>query len=183
MADSKRSVLGSKPGNTSLPFIPLTILNPPCLTSLILLPSFNIKLIKMSRITKKYIRHFIFEQKCIPWRIIVLWRRIVESCRSGRIRSFMRQLIIRPAWLTFLLKNTFYKKSNWRIGFISYEFEHLDLMPFGGYGMTLKFVTNYLNNNGKPLKADVLMCQRKDIPAVTVKGYHSADLIFLPRRQ
>src|SRR4030042_6928525 len=56
-------------------------------------------------------------------------------------------------------------------------------MPFGGYGMTLKFVTDYLNNNGKPLKADVLMCHRKDIPVVSVKKYHSADLIFLPKRK
>ncbi|TAN61934.1 glycosyltransferase family 1 protein [bacterium] len=83
--------------------------------------------------------------------------------------------------MKFLIRRFFSRKPNWRIGFLSFEFEHLELMPFGGYGMTLKFVTDYLNNNGKPLKADVLMSEGKDIPAVTAKRYHSADLIFMPK--
>ena len=49
--------------------------------------------------------------------------------------------------------------------------------------MTIKLVTDYLNNKGGLLKADVLMCNTRAITRVNIKRYHSADLIFLPQRQ
>ena len=130
-----------------------------------------------------YVHDFVFKQKCIPWRIRELWNHVNRDGTEEHIRYFTRKVVIRINWLRFVVRRFFLDKTNWRIGFIGDQFEHLDLMPFGGHAMTLKFVTDYLNNNGKPLKADVLMSEGKDIPAVTVKRYHNADLIFMPKGQ
>ncbi|HXG00012.1 MAG TPA: glycosyltransferase [Bacteroidota bacterium] len=67
------------------------------------------------------------------------------------------------------------------VGFLSDEFSHPELMPFGGYGTTLKYVTDYCNAGPSRMRGDVLLCERKDIPSVLIKRYHNADVVFLPR--
>ncbi|GEM_PF-326493 len=102
--------------------------------------------------------------------------------KKGFIRSLLKESVVQFSRIKFLLNGVFRKGKGWKIGFLTEEFEHRDLMPFGGYGMTLKFVTDYFNNGDGSFKADVLMCERKDISEVTVKRYHSADLVFLPHQ-
>lgn len=99
-----------------------------------------------------------------------------------KLYSLIHQMLIRFFYCKFFIKEMWAQKNKWRIGFLSEEFEHRDLMPFGGYGMTLKFVTDYFNTHAGPIKGDVLMCEKKDIPDVEVKKYHSAELLFLPKK-
>ncbi|MFC1510451.1 glycosyltransferase [Candidatus Omnitrophota bacterium] len=96
------------------------------------------------------------------------------------IRFFIRGLIIRFSWLRFLLKRAFCKNDHRRIGFLGDEFFHKDLMPFGGYGMTLRLLTDYMNNKQGLLKGDVFMCENRGFKSLEIKRYHSADLIFRP---
>lgn len=64
-----------------------------------------------------------------------------------------------------------------RIGFVTLEFFHEDLNGFGGYGKTVKNLTDALNGEGVRDIADVLIT----LPAtrgVRSRRYHRADVIF-----
>lgn len=117
-----------------------------------------------------------------------LQRRGVVSAETDGSRTFMKELKRILSGLVRFLFIAFYRLSRHaryaervHVGFLSDEFSHPELMPFGGYGTTLKYVTDYCNTGPSHMRGDVLLCERKDIPGVLVKRYHNADVVFLPR--
>jgi glycosyltransferase involved in cell wall biosynthesis len=66
-----------------------------------------------------------------------------------------------------------------RVGFVTLEFFHEDLNGFGGYGKTVKNLTDALNGEGAGDIADVLIT----LPAPSgarLRRYHRADVVFSP---
>jgi glycosyltransferase involved in cell wall biosynthesis len=81
----------------------------------------------------------------------------------------------RLSWRTVLRSKR--DLSRRRVGFVTLEFFHEDLNGFGGYGKTVKNLTEALNGEGAGDIADVLIT----LPAPTearMRRYHRADVIF-----
>lgn len=97
------------------------------------------------------------------------------------VKKLIGLLIVQAGRFLFRARQIGRQRRSWHIGFLSDEFSHPDLMPFGGYGMTLKYVTDHMNTHVGPLRGDVFICERKDVARVTMKKYHNAELVFLPR--
>lgn len=98
-----------------------------------------------------------------------------------RVKKFIASMIVQGGRLIFWTRRIGRRPRTWRLGFLSEEFSHPDLRSFGGYGMTLKYVTDHINTHNGPLRGDVLMCERMAIPRVLFQRYYHADLLFLPR--
>lgn len=80
--------------------------------------------------------------------------------------------------LLFIFKKVFLKKKKRKIGFLTDEFFHEDLGGFGGYGKTVKNITDHFNTNGKSLRASVILTKKLDIPISQIKPYHKAQVIL-----
>lgn len=81
-------------------------------------------------------------------------------------------------WARKIFKGT--KKIN--IGFLVEEFFHEKFRGFGGYGMTVKYISEYFNNlpDGK-LRADVLLTHRLDIDVPQSGSFNNADVVMMPK--
>ncbi len=68
------------------------------------------------------------------------------------------------------------------IGFLVEEFFHEKFRGFGGYGMTVKYISEHFNKlpNSK-LRADVLLTYRLDIDAPQSGTFNDADVIMMPK--
>ncbi len=144
----------------------------------------------------RFAAYYVLGRRTVKVRIVgdakVSWselqRRGVVSPEIDGSRTFLKKL---KQSLSRFLRRLFvalYRQSKHarfagrvNVGFLSDEFNHPDLMPFGGYGTTLKYVTDHCNTRPSRMRGDVLLCERKDIPGVLLRRYHHADVVFLPR--
>jgi len=100
------------------------------------------------------------------------------------MKELFRKLIIIIYTVLRRIKHLFVKNVQAiHIGFLSEEFFHEDLRSFGGYGMTIKYITDHFNTNGNTLKGSVLLTYPLNVPRIEKKQYHNADVIVLPKDQ
>ncbi|MFA5088635.1 MAG: glycosyltransferase family 4 protein [Candidatus Omnitrophota bacterium] len=76
------------------------------------------------------------------------------------------------------VKKLLRRDKGFKLGFLVEEFFHKDLRGFGGYGMTIKNLTDYFNAAGRSPKADVLMSSQFAHHRFGIKRYHNADVLF-----
>ena len=94
--------------------------------------------------------------------------------------KLMRYALILYFTVAFGLRNAFGSRKKVNIGFLVEEFFHQDLGGFGGYGITVKNVTGFLNSSKNGLKADVLLTRMFDHSRLQVKRYYDTDVLFRP---
>lgn len=70
------------------------------------------------------------------------------------------------------------RKGEVKLGLICEEFFHEQLRGFGGFGMTLKYITEHFNSNGSSLRAMVCLATPQDIPVPVVEHYHNAPVLL-----
>ncbi len=96
--------------------------------------------------------------------------------------KFSRYLAIVYYALAYWPRRFFGKKDKLSIGFLVEEFFHEKFRGFGGYGMTLKYVTDYFNNDPKSkVKADVILMTPLEIDGPQAESAHNADVITMSR--
>jgi len=72
------------------------------------------------------------------------------------------------------------EKEGLKLGLICEEFFHERLRGFGGFGVTLKYITDHFNPNGNTLKAMVCLSTPMDVPRPVVERHHNADVLLRP---
>lgn len=73
-------------------------------------------------------------------------------------------------------------QKNINIGFITEEFFHKDLRGFGGFGKTVKNISEYTNLNNCFFKSKVLIPLGLPlVSAQTIKRFHNSDVILRPK--
>ncbi|MBI5874101.1 MAG: glycosyltransferase [Candidatus Omnitrophica bacterium] len=73
--------------------------------------------------------------------------------------------------------------SGFHLGFLTNEFFHSELGGYGGYGMTLKIVTEHFNRASEGLRASVLLTINKKRADSKVRKMHEADIFYVPAGQ
>ncbi|MEW6170798.1 MAG: glycosyltransferase [Candidatus Omnitrophota bacterium] len=93
---------------------------------------------------------------------------------SARLFLFMSYI--------YSLKNKLYKISDYvNFGFISEEFFHQDLRGFGGFGKTVKDISEYFNSNCGSFKSSVLIPQGLSVASsIAIKRFHNTDVLIRP---
>lgn len=99
------------------------------------------------------------------------------------VKKLLYQLIKYYFVGLFKLKNILPRRiSNFKAVFLTEEFFHLKFRGFGGYGMTLKYITDHFNTNGSDFKADVIYTPLVDIPQNTIEKHHHANVFIVPKK-
>ena len=104
-------------------------------------------------------------------------------------RSKVLKLLNRVSFRFFILIgyfisyiNIFVKRDErFSVGFIVEEFFHQKLRGFGGFGMTVKNITDYFNLNGSYFKGNVIIPQGLPIAVEPmIKKFHNAKVLLRP---
>jgi glycosyltransferase involved in cell wall biosynthesis len=72
------------------------------------------------------------------------------------------------------------RKDAYKIGFLVDEFFHKECCGFGGYGMTVKNLTDHFNLVSRKVHADVFLTRILNHVRPEIKRYHNADVLFRP---
>jgi len=72
------------------------------------------------------------------------------------------------------------KNKKFKIGFLVEEFFHKELRGFGGYGMTVKNLTDAFNMSSNGISTEVLLTSMLEHHEVGIKHYHNAEVLFRP---
>ncbi len=97
------------------------------------------------------------------------------------IKKLIQEIIVLFFAGSHALRRIFSKSRRLQVGFLVEEFFHKDLRGFGGFGMTVKYLTDHFNTNGHSLKGDVFLTSWMNVPAPQIKRYHNADVILVPK--
>ncbi len=93
------------------------------------------------------------------------------------MKKFIHNIIIKIFAVLFRLRKNF-KKSKNTICVLTEEFYHEDLRGFGGYGRTIKYLTEYFNK-GKEFNFKVFLTYPLSAKRLEVKRYHNADVLIM----
>ncbi|MBW1860024.1 MAG: glycosyltransferase family 4 protein [Deltaproteobacteria bacterium] len=67
------------------------------------------------------------------------------------------------------------------LGFVVEEFYHEDLRSFGGFGKTVKSISDYYNTQKGPFQCKVILTTRvRFVDTPTIRRFHNADVLLLP---
>jgi glycosyltransferase involved in cell wall biosynthesis len=97
------------------------------------------------------------------------------------IKKYIQKMIQYTFTGLFAFRLAFSNKRQVKLGFLVEEFFHEDLRGFGGFGMLVKYITDYFNPNSGQLKADVLLTYPLEIERPQLKTYHHANVILKPK--
>lgn len=102
-------------------------------------------------------------------------KKIQKIVKNIKILAF--RLVVLFFALQYMLKS---KSKEKKIGILVGEFFHKELIGFGGYGMTVKNITDYFNTNNNTLSAEVILTSSINNVLPEVRHYHNADVLFPP---
>lgn len=83
--------------------------------------------------------------------------------------------------LRFKVNKYLFKNKKRNIGFLTDEFFHKELGGFGGYGKTVKNITDYFNVANNEITADVVLTRKSEITSPRTKRYYNAQVILQPK--
>ncbi len=99
----------------------------------------------------------------------------------NKIKKLIKILIQITFSSAVTIREFFRLRKEIKLGFLVEEFFHEDLRGFGGFGMLVKYITDYFNPKGRFFKAAVLMTFPLDIERAELRNYHNADVILKPK--
>lgn len=98
------------------------------------------------------------------------------------IIKFKRHINILYFVLAYWLRMLFKPSGKINIGFLVEEFFHEKFRGFGGYGMTVKYISDHFNKlPNANLRADVLLTHRMDIDVPQSGSFNNADVVMMPK--
>ena len=94
------------------------------------------------------------------------------------MNALMQRLKIYASFADTYLRTRFPHK-NIRVGIVTEEFFHEDLRGFGGFGMTVKNITDYYNSRHDNIKYSVLLSSRLPIASqAAIRPFHRAEVLL-----
>src|SRR3989338_8025505 len=97
------------------------------------------------------------------------------------LRKLITRFLIMAAYGISYISRGQNRSKNFHIGLIAEEFFHENLRGFGGFGNTVKNISDYYNSNGHSFKANVLLTSRlNDFKRPIIKKFHNADVLLKP---
>ncbi|MBI5874098.1 MAG: glycosyltransferase family 4 protein [Candidatus Omnitrophica bacterium] len=100
-----------------------------------------------------------------------------------RAKELIHKMLVFLFSALIQIKNSLDRKTL-KVGFLTEEFFDVKLRGFGGYGMLVKYITEYFNNKAdSKLKASVLLAVPISERGVQLENYHSAPVLLLPKNR
>ena len=98
------------------------------------------------------------------------------------LNKLMRYAFIVYFTIALGLRRIFGSGKKVNIGFLVEEFFHEKFRGFGGYGMTVKYISEHFNKiPDTALKAGVLLTHRLDIDLPQTGTFNDADVVMMPK--
>ena len=95
------------------------------------------------------------------------------------LKNILVKLILGLVYSKAYLRFVFQRPKRLNIGFVVEEFFHEQLRGFGGFGMTVKNISDYYNPQNNTVWIDVLLSYQLPVaPSPMIKQFHNADVLL-----